>query len=105
MRSFADALHLASLAALLLCGAAYCYGYLDRPAGFRPLHVTSLCFTGMALMQMFIFLYSGLGNRMNADYALAFLVLSGLAQAVVAVRGRSGRKGRSSEAQAEARAA
>jgi hypothetical protein len=94
MRSFSDFLHLASLAALLACAVAYAYGYLYRPQGFRPLHVASLCFTGMALMQLVLFLYSSAGGRLNADYAVALLALSALAQAAVAVRGRSGRRDR-----------
>ena len=79
---------LVSLAALLLCGGAYCYGYLFRTAGFRPLHLASLCFTTLALAQLFLALYAG-GGRLNADYAMGFLVLAGLAQAVVAIRARS----------------
>lgn len=94
MEAFGGPIGIVSVAALLICGGAYCYGYLYRPPAFRPLHVASLCFTGLAILQLLLSLQDSVG-RLNALYAMAFLVLSGLAQAVIAVRGRSGRRPRS----------
>ncbi len=102
MRTVGDLLQSVSLAVLLLCGGAYCYGYLYRPPAFRPLHVAGLCFTGLALLQMFLFLYTPGGGRLNADYAMAFLVLAGFSQAVVAIRGRARKSAPSNRREADA---
>jgi hypothetical protein len=91
--------HIVSLSALLLCGAAYCYAYVYKPKALRLTHAASLCFTGMAMMEMLIFM-GGNGGRLNAEYGMAFLVLSGLAQASMALRGRAGGQTRTGEGQA-----
>lgn len=83
-----ELLRLVGLAALLICTGAYGVGYLFRPEAFRPWHVASLCCTTLALTQLYLALYAEGGGRLNADYAMAYLVASGLAQAVIAVSRR-----------------
>jgi hypothetical protein len=87
MSAVAELVKLASLVALLLCGGAYCYGYLYRPPAARPLHVASLCFTGLALVQLFFCLHVDGGGPLNAHYAQAFLALAALTQGAVLSRG------------------
>ena len=92
-----ELMQLSSVAALLLCGGAYCYGYLYRPPAFRPLHVASLCFTGLALLQLFFYLHVETGGPLNADYARAFLALAVLGQGASVLRSGALRGTRSLE--------
>ncbi len=90
--SATDALGAIGLASAALCIIAYVWGYIFKVKGFRPLSVLSLFATVVALAQLSLSL-TGAGGELNVLYAMAFLVISGLAQALMAVRARAGREG------------
>jgi hypothetical protein len=72
------------------CLAAYVYGYVVKPAGFRWLNILSLFSTTVALAQLTFVLQAGAppGGSVNGIYALVFLLIAGLAQAWMAVKTR-----------------
>jgi len=72
----------------LVCAAAYVKGYLLSPRGFRPLHVTALFSTVIALVQLAAFLRDPREGYVNGVFACGFILLSGLAQAAMAIRVR-----------------
>ncbi|CAN5268878.1 hypothetical protein BH11PSE2_BH11PSE2_05750 [soil metagenome] len=83
-----DPLFLISGLVAAVCAFAYIKGYLLAPRGFRPLHVTALFSTVMALLQLAAFLHDPKAAYFNGVFACGFLLVSGLAQAAMALRGR-----------------
>lgn len=75
-----------------VCILAYGWGYVVKAQGFRPLAVLALFSTVVAMAQLALLL-TGAGGHINAVYAMAFLIISGLAQAYSAVKVRRGRAG------------
>lgn len=89
-------------AGAVVCIAAYVWGYIFKVKGFRPLSVLALFSTVVAMAQLSVLLV-GAGGNLNAVYAMAFLIISGLAQALTAVKSRPSREGaRTREADREA---
>ena len=80
------------LAGAAICIGAYIWGFIYKVNGFRPLAVLSLFATVVALAELAVML-TGEGGQMNAIYAMAFLVISGLSQALQAVKVRPSRDG------------
>lgn len=80
------------LGGAVVCIGAYVWGYIFKVKGFRPLSVLALFATVVAMAQLALLLV-GAGGRMNAVYAMAFLIISGLSQAYTAVRSRPARDG------------
>jgi hypothetical protein len=76
-----------------VCIASYLWGFVYKVKGFRPLAVLSLFSTVVALAELAIMLTEN-GGTLNAVYAMAFLVISGLAQALQAVKTRPDRQAR-----------
>lgn len=74
-----------------VCVGAYVYGYIWKPAGFRWLNILSLFATTVALAQLSFVFQMGVepGGSINGAYALVFLLISGLAQALMAVKARN----------------
>ncbi len=77
-----------------ICVLAYAWGYVIRPAGFRWVGVVSLFATVIALAQLTLVLRAGAppGGSLNGIYALAFLLISGLAQSYMATQSRGARR-------------
>ena len=75
-----------------VCVLAYGWGYIVKAKGFRPLAVLALFSTVVAMAQLSLLL-TGSGGRINAAYAMAFLIISGLAQAYSALKARPARDG------------
>jgi hypothetical protein len=75
-----------------VCIVAYGWGYVIKAQGFRPLAVLSLFSTVVAMAQLALLL-TGAGGHVNAVYAMAFLIVSGLAQAYSALKARRTRTG------------
>lgn len=77
-----------------LCLGAYVYGYVWKPAGFRWLNILSLFCTTVALGQLSFLIHSQVpaGGSPHTAYALAFVLISGLAQALMAVKARRVRR-------------
>lgn len=77
-----------------VCMGAYVYGYIWKPSGFRWLNILSLFCTTVALAQLSFLIHSDApaGGSPNAAYALAFVLISGLAQALMAVKARRVRR-------------
>jgi hypothetical protein len=88
----AYALGAIGLAGAAICIVAYIWGYVFKAQGFRPLNVLSLFTTVVAMAQLALML-TGQGGPLNAVYAMAFLLISGLSQALSAVKGRAARSG------------
>jgi hypothetical protein len=89
-----NAAHLLGVIGLIgaaLCIAAYAWGYIINVQGFRPLAVLALFSTVVAMAQLGVMLTDA-GGRINAVYAMAFLLVSGLAQAWGALKGRPDRR-------------
>lgn len=80
------------LAGSVACIGSYIYGYVWKPVGFRPLHALGLFATIVALAQLSYAMTLGPAGADNIRYALAFLVVAGLAQALNAVKTRSMRR-------------
>ncbi len=78
--------------AAVVCLLAYAWGYVFKAKGFRPLAVLSLFSTVVAMAQLALLL-TGAGGHINAVYAMAFLIVSGLAQASGALKARPSRDG------------
>ena len=78
------------LAAAAICIVAYIWGYVFKAQGFRPLNVLSLFATVVAMAQIALML-TGQGGAINAAYAMIFLLISGISQALSAVKGRAPR--------------
>ena len=74
----------------VLCLAAYAYGYILRRAAFRWLAILSLFSTIIALAQFSHVMTIGAspGGSREMVLAMVFLLIAGLAQAIMAVRGR-----------------
>lgn len=72
------------------CIASYVYGYVWKPVGFRPLHALGLFTTIVALAQLSWALTLGAEGVNNIRYALAFLVVACMAQALNALKSRPG---------------
>lgn len=85
-------LSLIGLAGVAACIGSYIYGYVWKPVGFRPLHALGLFATIVALAQLSFAMTLGAAGLANIRYALAFLVIAGLAQALNAVKTRSGKR-------------
>ena len=85
-------LGLIGLAGAGVCIAAYGWGYIVKVQGFRPLSVLALFATVVAMAQLALMLI-GEGGMINAAYAMAFLIMSGLAQAYNAIKARPPRNG------------
>lgn len=83
-------LALIGLVGVVACAASYVYGYIWRPVGFRPLHALGLFATIVALGQLSYGLTLGAIGLNNVRYALAFLVVAALAQALNALKSRAG---------------
>jgi hypothetical protein len=79
------------LTGVVACIGSYIYGYVWKPVGFRPLHALGLFATIVALAQLSFAMTLGPAGLDNIRYALAFLVIAGLAQALNAVKTRSKR--------------
>lgn len=69
------------------CFAAYVWAYILKVRAFRPVSVIALIFTIFAMAQLALWL-NGYGSRLNAIYAMIFLIISGLAQSYNALSGR-----------------
>jgi hypothetical protein len=76
------------------CVGAYVYGYVWKPAGFRWLNILSLFCTTVALGQLSFLIHSQAppSGSPNTAYALVFVLISGLAQALMAVKARRVRR-------------
>jgi hypothetical protein len=89
----------------ILSLAVYVYAFVLRPRGHRLLSTMGLFFTFVALTQIPLFLRHGAegANFANAGFAVVSLLAAAVAQALVAVRGRSqDRRRRSGDADAAA---
>jgi hypothetical protein len=75
------------LAGAAVCLGAYAWGYVFKVKGFRPISVLALFSTVVAMAQLALLL-TGAGGIVNATYAMAFLIISGLAQAYNAMKSR-----------------
>lgn len=80
------------LAGAAACIGSYVYGYIWKPVGFRPLHALGLFATIVALAQLSFAMTLGQAGQANINYALAFLILAGLAQALNAIKTRRERR-------------
>lgn len=80
-----------AIAGSLFCFGAYIYAYVFRPKGNRRLHVASLLFSGVALVSVIGLLPQVMtpGSAVAGFILVLFLLLSVLAQAMTAFRGRS----------------
>jgi hypothetical protein len=78
----------AGLVSALFGAAAYAYGYVLSPKGFRPLNIIALCCGVLSMVQMVIALQHPLNGRTNLMYAVGLGVFSIVAQALMALRGR-----------------
>lgn len=76
-----------------MCFAAYVWAYILKVRAFRPVSVIALIFTIFAMAQLALWL-NGYGSRLNATYAMIFLIISGLAQSYNALIGRAERNAR-----------
>ena len=85
-------LGVAGMIGAVMCLGAYAYGFIFKVNGFRPLSVLSLFSTVIALGQLSLFLTHE-GGPLNVFYATLFVAISGLAQALGAVKARPPRDG------------
>lgn len=81
-------LHLASLAALIVCAVAYVWGYVLRAAQLRWLSVVALFCTTAALLHVTLLLGGDTSVGVSLPYISIFLTLSGLCQASTAIQAR-----------------
>ena len=89
---FAFALGAIGLGGAGACIGAYLWGYIYKVEGFRPLNVLALFATVVAMAQLGLML-TDRGGPANAVYAMAFMLISGLAQGLSAVKTRPPRTG------------
>src|SRR5690349_6275767 len=88
---FIDVLSWACWIGAILSLTVYVYAFILRPRGHRLLSTMGLFFTFVTLTQIPLFLRHGAegSNFANAGFAVVSLLAAAVAQALVAVRGRS----------------